>query len=408
MNMFSPGRRERREEPAFHYELLENPKTREDLLRGMDNLMETIQDRDVDTVVFLDRSARPLSWLMRERWRLSDSDKPMPEMKFVNIGLATSVHPGSRDLTIPGGGAYYPYPSSSSRQDFVRKKMMSNQWLSPEDVPTRWSEGLLDHEDEVQELEDVFGSNLDGKRVLVVDEMVNTGKNLLTAVSLFSLMFPKLKEVQGTAFKLSKGMGYDEDRKAIPWLKMPGMTGVLELPDRLFQSGAITAENLESIRDALRQERKREVKTLGESLLPAMNVLDKVVDQWDEIKAHKGFDQRYITVIERDLESARKTMRAFLDTGEHGFTPEYEKQMYDLSIAFGGLSNDVGDAPFAQMLHEAAHLTDKVDYEKGHKTLQEIDQYLDADYADLEALRARATTLRKEIKELAKETYEVF
>ena len=49
-------------------------------------LVERIANEDVRLVVFLDRSARPVSWMLRAAWNEFADGNPMPKIKFANIG----------------------------------------------------------------------------------------------------------------------------------------------------------------------------------------------------------------------------------------------------------------------------------------------------------------------------------
>src|SRR3989344_4646446 len=49
-------------------------------------LVERIASEDVRLVVFLARSARAISWMLRAAWDEFADGKPMPKIKFANIG----------------------------------------------------------------------------------------------------------------------------------------------------------------------------------------------------------------------------------------------------------------------------------------------------------------------------------
>ncbi len=50
-----------------------------------DQLIEEAEKEQVDTILYLDKSARPIQWLVKEFWPIFAGNKPMPESKFANI-----------------------------------------------------------------------------------------------------------------------------------------------------------------------------------------------------------------------------------------------------------------------------------------------------------------------------------
>ena len=71
-----------------------SPELRTEYRDRIKLLMNQVINRNIDTLVFLDRSARPFSWLLRDMWKQEHKDRPLPEVKFVNIGTANFVHKG--------------------------------------------------------------------------------------------------------------------------------------------------------------------------------------------------------------------------------------------------------------------------------------------------------------------------
>jgi hypothetical protein len=127
-----------------------------------------------DTVIFLDKSARPLSWIIRKMWkevapqRLNNQTKslevvPMPSMKFANIDRLHWRKDPSKEIDDAG--------------------MLD---ITQSDI-----EGL-------REIYQTGSKNtLDGKRILIVDEQSESGDTLKVAKILFSRAFPD-SDVDGT------------------------------------------------------------------------------------------------------------------------------------------------------------------------------------------------------------------
>ena len=58
----------------------------QDLAEGTINLINLSIQQKADTVMFMDKSARPAAYLFRKTWQLCFPQSDMPEIRFVNIG----------------------------------------------------------------------------------------------------------------------------------------------------------------------------------------------------------------------------------------------------------------------------------------------------------------------------------
>src|SRR3954469_6875014 len=74
------------------YNILNSPEIRIKYLTLTDELIRRMSEQRTDVAIFLDKSARPVEWLVRELWdELAPTDPdtgktvPKPEMKFLNI-----------------------------------------------------------------------------------------------------------------------------------------------------------------------------------------------------------------------------------------------------------------------------------------------------------------------------------
>jgi hypothetical protein len=143
---------------------------------------ETTKEK-VDYVVWLDKSARPVSWLTRELWPLLASNEAgnvptMPESRFVNIDRnqwTSSIDPqghGKSDV-------------QNIDQSIIRS-LRSIFLANPKDRETGLTEAI-----------DMAPTQFDGKTVLIVDEVLSSGRTLDYARSFFQRAFPDAK-VAGT------------------------------------------------------------------------------------------------------------------------------------------------------------------------------------------------------------------
>lgn len=157
----------------------------ENYLKRLSDLIEdAVGDPEtrVDTIVFLDKSARPLAWMMRTFWddmapQETDPDTgrvqtvAMPDMKFANIDRLTwRAHP---DKEMREGGA-----REATEEDIAGLRH------------------IFSRTDE---------KSLVGKKILVVDEQAESGDTLKIAEELFSKAFPE-SNVRGK-----------------PWIKHPSI-----------------------------------------------------------------------------------------------------------------------------------------------------------------------------------------
>ena len=58
------------------------------LAEGTLHLINLCIDRDIDTIYFLDKSARPPAFLFRHTWQRLMPDVPLPHIRYMNIGLS--------------------------------------------------------------------------------------------------------------------------------------------------------------------------------------------------------------------------------------------------------------------------------------------------------------------------------
>jgi len=131
-----------------------------------------------DYVVWLDKSARPLSWLTRDLWDTlaaePDGSVPeMPQMRFVNIDREqwiSTVDPTGSGRTDVGG----------VHQDIIRS-LRSVFLTQKPNMPEDLSDSRIDTMD----------SQFDDKTVLIVDEVRSTGRTLAIAHNFFERAFPK-------------------------------------------------------------------------------------------------------------------------------------------------------------------------------------------------------------------------
>lgn len=154
-----------------------------------------------DHVVYLDKSARPVSWLVNMFWddfAAKDSDGNTirrPPHSYINIDRAPWFRHVGIEVTDDGrqtaGGELATY------WDFLNNiGNLSKRHLA--EIRALYIDGGIETEDEEWIMDQT--TILSGKRVLVVDEVSRSGATLKIAVKLFELAFPDAAVIESAYF----------------------------------------------------------------------------------------------------------------------------------------------------------------------------------------------------------------
>ena len=133
----------------------------------------------VDYVVWLDKSARPLSWMIRELWPLLASNEngvaaPEPKHRFVNIDR------NQWTSTIDPEGI------GTSRVDEIDPSIIRS-------LRSVFLSNPKDRQNGITAAIDTAPTQFDGKTVLIVDEVRSTGRTLSYAEKFFERAFPQAR-----------------------------------------------------------------------------------------------------------------------------------------------------------------------------------------------------------------------
>lgn len=387
---FSPEQKQ-----EFGYEILANRETRERLKDRMLRFVKAVHDRHVDSLVFLDRSARPLSWMFQDVWGGVYAHEPKPDIKFANIGTPSHIHAGSSHmLEAAQGGSFIS-------DEALLKSEKNDVWFSPNVIPEDWQKELMHQTAAVQELQQRYKNVFDAKHVLIVDEMVASGKSQLIALGLFSLAFTKAKQTESVGLFRSttrSGGGYTEDTQFMPWLGVPGMTSVLELPNEEMLSGAMTQENLKKIQTEIDQKIQTNREQAKQEVPLFLSGLDGIVSV---VRVHQEADPSFLAGILEVFDTVRQSIRVFVeDSSANAFDTQAFYQ--HTRKVFQMIRKDSSDASqhvrrlFDQALEHAPSV-----YMHDVKELQKER----IAYEDLDTLKKRAMQLRKELEQLAMEAH---
>ncbi len=171
------------------------------LISEIDGSLEGEQSEAFDHIVYLDKSARPVSWLVNLFWNefvSEDKDgnkKKRPKHSYINIDRA----PWFRNvgINVNDDGRIKENGELATYNDFVHNiSNLQDRHLA--EIRALYVENGIEEEN----VEYILGRQtiLDGKRVLIVDEVSRTGSTLKIAEDLFRKAFPNAKEIKGTYF----------------------------------------------------------------------------------------------------------------------------------------------------------------------------------------------------------------
>ena len=170
------------EKPDFKYKIMADPKLRLDYVMLTSQLVDRVLKEKVKTVFFLDKSARPVSWMMKEMWPIlagsyiqegsEISEVPqIPKIKFLNIDRETW-----RDITGSSEDDHGGLLRFDSREAKLAVKDLRAAFASsPSEVDTP---------------DNVTKTLLDSQNIMVVDEVRVSGDTLNIAEGFIKEAFP--------------------------------------------------------------------------------------------------------------------------------------------------------------------------------------------------------------------------
>lgn len=154
-----------------------------------------------DHVIYLDKSARPVSWLVNMFWddfAAKDPDGiPMKRPKHSYINIDRSPWFRIVGINVSDDGRQKENGELATYRDFANNiHNLSERHLA--EIRALYIDGGIEEESVNWVLRQQ--TILDGKRVLIVDEISRTGSTLDIAKHLFRLAIPDAKEITGTYF----------------------------------------------------------------------------------------------------------------------------------------------------------------------------------------------------------------
>lgn len=169
---------------TFEYEYLSDPLIRMQYVQLTSELVDKVLAEKSDTLIFLDKSARPVYWLMKELWPLLaskhnlDDEKietpPIPEVKFLNIDRGAWIKKTGGLEENSGTGVKVDHSTVGHDIEDLRATFFTDI----NEVSKRGGEFSKP-------------TMFDGKKVMVIDEVKVSGNTLEIARQFMSKAFPE-------------------------------------------------------------------------------------------------------------------------------------------------------------------------------------------------------------------------
>lgn len=140
-----------------------------------------------NVVIYLDKSARPVSWLVSKFWEdIADKNAVKPMTKFLNIDRNDKTW---GDLEVTGSREH-------ADKIYNFKRLPKEKVLA---VRALFYKGKLSEKNWMKEVTKTNSDFDQGKRILIVDEVKSSGRTLMIAQNLLKLAFPS-SSVSGVYF----------------------------------------------------------------------------------------------------------------------------------------------------------------------------------------------------------------
>lgn len=336
-----------------HFEYIHDPESARLILERVNKLIDHVTASHVDTLIFLDKSARPLAWVFRDEWKKRDNGQ-LPQIIFSNIGRERiGSQKESRDDTGNIVRTFYDEIRSHLQRASLNSPMEKTpaiaalfnksagrrqikKWNSDELVESfsyddeeepeepqesRHHVPLISREEAayflpnngvpqefVAKMQQTYDKNqFTDKSVLVVDEYGESGAAQVAAVNLFSAAFPTIKTIHSTY--LYKGT---EERQHIPWLQDPTLAGVIEILDvhQPFLTSRISQETLDKRRENLLKDLQHEWETFSkQEAMEIVEDLQEAVKQLRELGEHASIPDSFKNKIRQIIIDAEEIFR---------------------------------------------------------------------------------------------------
>ncbi len=199
------------------YVIIKEEASRRQYASEMAKFIENVSTQHPDVLVFLDKSARPASWLFHEMWLRLQPGTPEPEVEYINLGREKGKDKG-----------FTGWRAGERQIRHYQKQVKADKVL-------------------VRKLREHFAidsnsnavSRFDNKSIWIVDEFAQTGRTLLMAQALFEEAF-KGHYAGEIEYHNLFSSGTD-------WAHKVKLIGITDPDNRSFRSVEITPQPAEEI-----------------------------------------------------------------------------------------------------------------------------------------------------------------
>ncbi|MFH1711803.1 MAG: hypothetical protein ABH846_01025 [Patescibacteria group bacterium] len=337
----------RRETRQSGFEILKNPDFRETLKDRLIRLVDYIEDQNIETVVFLDKSARPLAWLLTEYMRNLSGDHPRPEIKFINVGKVTeeTARKYERnedvgtveslfldyeyDIRDKRSDEYYDAPKPST--DKERKEQYDFMHLKKDRSKLKREQKTVDNNLDALDtlasaVADTFpAKDFSGKNVLIIDEYQGVGASQEVTMDVLDQAFPNINQLESIPLFDRFEPGYTNE--TIPWMRQEGMSGVIEESDEALLAKKFTKADAEKIREKAFSKWKRiDLKNVLFTFQDCERQINDLIEKLTATIDEYSHDEEYVKFADEAIKKLHEIGELDLDKFADLSTIEQAKQ----------------------------------------------------------------------------------
>jgi len=231
---------------SVNFNILHNTETRKLLHERTMDLAWIAKREKFGTIFFLDKSARPISWLFREIWKTQFPGQPLPDIRFLAVGR-TSV------LELLQSG--FEDAQEQLPTDFKNAVPTS---LMPFDE--RYGQAIDNIPSKIKEIHHLYAGHLKSEPILVVDDYVSSGTTMMLSLGLLQRAFPHIERINAIHLFHGKESG------CIPWLQEQGFSGIMENIDGSVIATRINQVAVEKQRSLFQEDVNRIYRDITKNL----------------------------------------------------------------------------------------------------------------------------------------------
>ena len=296
----------------FVYEQLNDTDLRYEYVRLTEKLIAKTLYEDKDELVFLDKSARPVAWLMRSLWPtlgfkdFDENDQPiiesMPDMKFLNIDREQWEPTMGRSEGKDGEGITLKYVSDDTIDSLTG--LMSERTLNSDEYVTKDEKTFFDD-----------------KNILIVDEVSASGDTLRIAEALLGKAFQNAASIEGVHWMapekvFNKKSGGMQNAKLPIWYSSSTPFGRLvgnrdsaksySSPSSRQRRGGQFLSTRFDEPDAMGITLRREMAQLGQEVAAGLMPVVPSIDRPDDDKFYENYMRHVNGLSSREFSSLRQ------------------------------------------------------------------------------------------------------